>query len=387
MSLIPGARSRVAMEPMQRPVHRNDRKEMYAMDQTMSSIANSEIGGAARPRVASHVKAGRISALDFTKGALVLIMVLYHWLNYFIGPQGFFYVYLRFLPPSFIFITGFLISQVYLQKYQIADARIPRRLVVRGLKILAIFFVLNALISLLIPDAGTGKSFLQSFSVGNLASIYLTGNSAGGRLAAFTILVPIAYLLILSAGLLALCRFYKQAFHAASVIFLLSIFVLGLNGVKNGILELLTVGLLGVSAGYIPVQKINAVLKHPLAILLAYAAYLITITAWDLPYLLQVVGVCLTLTVIYWLGTISGDSGAVSSSVILLGKYSLLGYIAQIAILQLGHRGLRHVTLAPWELCLSLALAAALTMICIEATDRARAKAPLVNAVYSAVFN
>ena len=63
---------------------------------------------------ASSGRRGRISALDFTKGALVLVMVLYHWLNYFVGPQGDFYRYLSFLPPSFICITGFLISHVYL---------------------------------------------------------------------------------------------------------------------------------------------------------------------------------------------------------------------------------------------------------------------------------
>src|SRR4051812_8978697 len=59
-------------------------------------------------------KSKRVPALDFTKGALVLIMVLYHWMNYFIRADGDVYKYLRFLTPSFIFITGFLVSQVYL---------------------------------------------------------------------------------------------------------------------------------------------------------------------------------------------------------------------------------------------------------------------------------
>jgi hypothetical protein len=168
---------------------------------------------------------------------------------------------------------------------------------------------------------------------------------------------------------------------------LLCIFVLGLNGDKNGILELLTVGLLGVSVGHISIQKVNVVLRHPLTLFFVYLCYLVTITVWDVPYPLQVIGVCLTLAVIYWLGTISGDSGAIPRSVILLGKYSLLGYIGQIAILQLGRRGLRHVNLGPWELCMTLFGAAALTMMAIEATDRARAKARIVNAVYTAVFN
>jgi len=45
-------------------------------------------------------KSHRIPAFDFTKGTLVLFMVLYHWLNYFYGPQGDIYKYLRFLTPS-----------------------------------------------------------------------------------------------------------------------------------------------------------------------------------------------------------------------------------------------------------------------------------------------
>ena len=32
-------------------------------------------------------KNARLAALDFTKGMLVLIMVLYHWINYFFAGQ------------------------------------------------------------------------------------------------------------------------------------------------------------------------------------------------------------------------------------------------------------------------------------------------------------
>src|ERR1700690_1230692 len=83
----------------------------------------------------------RNSALDFTKGALVLIMVLYHWLNYFWGPHD--NRYLRFLTPSFIFISGFIISNVYFAKYGVADPQLPKRLIQRGLKILGVFALLN----------------------------------------------------------------------------------------------------------------------------------------------------------------------------------------------------------------------------------------------------
>src|SRR5689334_8721443 len=91
--------------------------------------------------MATSSKSNRISALDFTKGALVLIMVLYHWINYFYGPSD--NRYLRFLTPSFIFITGFLISNVYLTKYGLSNPQLPKRLIQRGLKILGVFAVLN----------------------------------------------------------------------------------------------------------------------------------------------------------------------------------------------------------------------------------------------------
>src|ERR1700726_2047192 len=102
-----------------------------SMHQAPSKSSQMSSGGAVQPAVVVSAvvsnspavpnvkKQARISALDFTKGALVLIMVLYHWLNYFVASDGFFYRYLRFLTPSFIFIAGFLISNVYLSRYQV----------------------------------------------------------------------------------------------------------------------------------------------------------------------------------------------------------------------------------------------------------------------------
>ena len=129
----------------------------------------------------------RNPALDFTKGALVLFMVLYHWLNYFISADGDFYRYIRFVTPSFIFITGFVMSNVYLAKYELSDSRLPKRLLQRGLKILAIFVVLNIVISLLLSRSHDGRTLFSLFSASNLFAIYVTGNTViagGGKLAA-----------------------------------------------------------------------------------------------------------------------------------------------------------------------------------------------------------
>src|SRR5208282_4816162 len=87
-------------------------------------------------------KLDRNPALDFTKGALVLIMVLYHWMNYFQNLDWTYYKYLHFLTPSFIFIAGFMISNVYLSRYAAADRRLAKRLFTRGFKLIAIFLFL-----------------------------------------------------------------------------------------------------------------------------------------------------------------------------------------------------------------------------------------------------
>src|SRR5271166_4503527 len=95
--------------------------------QPESQAVHSSVLDVDARKAGSSSKPKRISALDFTKGALVLIMVLYHWVNYFIGLQWPYYRYLRFLTPSFIFVTGFMISNVYLSKYVVDDPRLFKR--------------------------------------------------------------------------------------------------------------------------------------------------------------------------------------------------------------------------------------------------------------------
>jgi peptidoglycan/LPS O-acetylase OafA/YrhL len=340
--------------------------------------------------IATHSKTDRIPALDYTKGALVLIMVLYHWLNYFVGTQGFYYRYLRFLTPSFIFITGFLISNVYLSKYRVDDPRLPKRLMRRGLKILAVFLLLNVGRSLLLSGFHSAKMSFEYLSPSNMVPIYVLGNNlfaATGKIVAFYILVPISYLLVLSAFLLIACRLYKYTFYAVCVCFLLSAFVLGLYGVHSSNLELLAIGLLGVISGYLPIGKVNGFLRHPYMLAFAYLCYAIAISIWNVIYPLQILGVCLSLMVIYLLGSGNSEPGRIRRHIILLGKYSLFGYIAQIAILQLLYRGLGHGNLRASILGMSFLMALALTLLSVEVVDRARAKVTAVDRFYKVVFS
>jgi hypothetical protein len=338
--------------------------------------------------VVSKVRApGRITELDFTKGALVLIMVLYHWLNYFYAPQD--SRYLRFLTPSFIFITGFLISSVYSSKYGTSDPRLPRRLTYRGLKLLALFLLLNVVITLILGGSDAGKVLLSQLSTRNAVSVFVTGNVAVagvGRSVAFYILVPIAYLLLLSSILFVVCRFYKYAFHAVCAGCLLSILILRLIGIESANLELLTIGLLGVIVGHIPMARINTFVKHPYSLAATYAGYVAAIAVWNVTYVLQIIGVCLSLMILYSLGWRSEETESVRGRVILLGKYSLFGYVAQIAILQLLRRGFRHTESGLVVLALSFVLALTLTMVSVEVLNRARAGSTFVDRFYRLVF-
>ncbi len=336
--------------------------------------------------VVSTAKVPRIAALDFTKGALVLFMVLYHWINYFIGSEWPYYRYLRFLTPSFIFITGFMISNVYLSKYEVTDPRLLKRLVVRGFKLVIIFTVLNLARDCVRPLLSGGDVDFSTLHLKNIQVIFLTGDFTS-KIVAFYILVPIAYLLVLSGLLMLPRRKYKYTFQAFSAFLFLLLATIDLSGRKNQNLEILAIGMLGILVGFKRIEIINRVIRHPYLLAFAYLLYTIAITIWNVPYPFEIVGTCLTVTIIYLVGTIDWRLRTIQGKVIHLGKYSLFGYIAQIAILQILEAGLRHVSLNYATLFISLVVAVGLTVMSVEMVDRARKGASLVDGLYKVLFN
>ena len=296
--------------------------------------------------------------------------------------------YLRFLTPSFIFITGFLISNVYFAKYDVSDPQLRRRLMDRGLKILGTFIALNVIIAVLFAGFRAAGPLLAHLIATSAMPVFVTGNVAVagvGRGVAFYILVPIAYLLILSSALCSLGKFFRYGFYVACACGLLGILALRLNGAESSNLELLTIGLLGVIVGYFPISQINALVRHPLLLAAAYAGYIVAITFWNVIYPLQVVGVCLSLMILYLLGGQGDEKGRLQSRIILLGKYSLFGYISQIAILQVLRRAFRYTDLGPAVLTVSFVLAIVLTVLSVEAVNSAR-RHSTADKVYRWVF-
>jgi acyltransferase-like protein len=340
------------------------------------------------PSSGETARTTRDAALDYTKGVLVFTMVLYHWMNYFIATQ-YLYRYLRFLTPSFIFITGFLISHTYLPRYRTDDWRVPKKLVRRGLKILGVFLMLNVAIGGLAIAAHGGRVPAGALSIDRLAAVYVTGNvlqPGGAKLASFAILVPIAYVLLLSAVLLPVLKTYRRVFLLAPLAGLALVLALYLRGAESPNLELVTIGLLGVASGCVSTGGIQRLVRRPAVLLAAYAVYLAVITAWNVQYPVQVIGVYLTLALIYASGS-KLAAHRLAAPIVVAGQYSLFAYIGQLMILQ----GLRiapwHLMLGAAQLPLSFLAAVCLTTLLIEAVDRARATAPVVDRVYSAVFS
>lgn len=338
---------------------------------------------------ASSPKSRRNAALDFTKGALVLLMVLYHWINYFIGQQvTYYYKYLRFLTPSFIFIAGFMISNVYLSKYVAADPRLSKRLFTRGVKLFAIFLALNLGRVLVVPFLGTDSVAQNLLDPKNLFTVFVSGNLpvSGSKLVSFSILVPISYLLMLSGALMIPYRRYRYTFHVVCAVLLLGILVLGVTDVRSYDLEFVTMGMLGVLAGFAPIESMNSLVRHPYILAVAYAGYGIAITLWDVYFPFLVVGTALSLMVIYLIGTRGSESGKITDEIILLGKYSLFGYISQIAILQILGAGFHRLNLGIAGLVLSFLAAFALTIVSVEIVDSARTRIASVDRMYRWVF-
>jgi peptidoglycan/LPS O-acetylase OafA/YrhL len=330
-------------------------------------------------------RGGRVFALDFAKGALVLWMILYHWLNYFVSVDGHFYNYLRFITPSFIFISGFLITNVALKKYGHDGEQLRLRLVERGLKLLILFTVLNVASGILIGglaanEVGIGPS-VQSF-LHNAKEVYGTGN---GKVAAFQILVPISYLLILSGLLTYTGKHFKAATLLVAALATMLIIALSIAAHPSGQLYCLASGILGLCIGFVPLQRIEQVYRFPHRLLGAYCIYLAFITVWNVSFLVQMIGALLTLLLFYWIGK-RCSAAKWSRVVVVLGKYSLFAYIVQIASLHLVRAAVRFVGLGIGSMIVSFVSVFLLTVMIVMLVDFLRSRERIADKLYRYVF-
>jgi peptidoglycan/LPS O-acetylase OafA/YrhL len=264
--------------------------------------------------------------IDFVKGVLVIVMVIYHVMNYFANAPYEYYGYLRFINGAFVFAAGYVVPVVYGERYRLDPRRVSKRLALRGFKLLALFTILNVLISAIGLTSYKNVEFSLGQYVRNLPVIYGPGD---GRLMAFQILVPISYTLIISPILL-MQQERKALVMAATLTLPLLYATLQLSAPN---LFFVMIGLIGLSIGMIfDTSKLYRV-RNWLVIAAAIVGLAFVIDYVSGNALTYSLGIAVGLLLIYDIADLLDLKKAVWKPVVMTGQYSLLCYIAQIVFL------------------------------------------------------
>jgi peptidoglycan/LPS O-acetylase OafA/YrhL len=317
-----------------------------------------------------------------TKGVLVVAMVIYHSFNYSTDyTLGF--KYLPFLPPSFILITGFLISRLYFKPEAARDPGVHGRLLLRGVRLLLLFTFLNVLTQLV----GRQKFATGPQGIGYLADhwfeIYGIG---GGQFAAFSILLPIAYLLLLAPLLILLNRWNRLLVPLAAVSLAIFCAITSPQGEPSANLALLSAGLIGVILGGVPVSALLAMGRYWYVAVAAYVGYVaLSYLVWQSPFD-QLLNALLALAAIFSLCAAIGANAFFGRELLILGRYSLLAYILQIAVLQVLTRLFGRLEPFSQLFFLQMLGVLLLMIVVVEGLQWTRRRAPWADASYRFVF-
>lgn len=325
----------------------------------------------------------RIEALDMTKGVLVMAMVIYHSFNYSTDyTLAFKYLPFLFVPPSFILITGFLISRLYFTPEASRDLSVYCRLLFRGFRLLFLFTALNVLTQLVGRQKAINTPQGLSYLLDYWYEIYAIG---GGQYAAFSILLPIAYLMLLAPVLILLYRAHSL-FALLTAVALAIFFMLQGEGEPFYNLALLSAGLIGVILGRVPDKALYLLRRYWYLPVILYAGYVAFIhLVWQSRFD-QLLDALLALAAIFSLCGAIGAGRLVGRELMIVGRYSLLAYIVQIAVLQVLTRMIGR--LEPFTLPFYLLMAGVglLMILMAEGLQWARSRAVWVDAPYRFIF-
>jgi fucose 4-O-acetylase-like acetyltransferase len=321
-------------------------------------------------------KRARDEALDWVKGALVVLMVVYHSLNY--SPYTHVaFDYIAFLPPSFIFVAGFLLTNSYLARYDLKDWRLHQRLVMRGAKLILLFTALNVGLYFI----ALGPAAVEQFA-GNVRSIYL---ATGGRVASFSILTSIGYLLLLAPLLLMIASMNRWVLPALALVLFIFCSVVEWRGSVSYHLALISAGIVGTAFGLLPLERVTGFARKWFIVVPLYCLYRTGSYFIGEPYAMQLTGVVTGLLVLYSLALTLSLKRQIYRQIVLLGRYSLLGYIIQLGIIQVIVR-----VFGPFDTPLAVLILAVVTLAATWAVTLLihwlRPKARFVDLTYKAAF-
>lgn len=335
----------------------------------------------------------RNNDLDIVRGALVLIMLMYHCASVTWGtsllPQAIEITErVSFIHYAFVMVSGYLCGWYYAPRINAGEKGIRRRLAARGLKLLGLLFLLNA--TLYATGIGMDLSTLRGYiaSVDDVINNFILGMK--GSLVAFEILYYIAVLLLMASVVIGRVGLIPLS---AAVGFLLifgpmnqlSVFSLyGFLGIIFGILS---------HRGYFDREWNILRVTHGVPVMIALLLY-----QWFLSEVrgavkgmgLQIIvytceSICWFLSFVFILRfpLLQRSQKAVS----LLGRYTLIGYIAQMVIIRGGYAVLVRIDARGLEYyLLNLVFSTLLLYLFILSLNVMRTKYNFINSSYRLVF-
>lgn len=279
------------------------------------------------------------STFDLIKGALVLWMIVRHTVIIASTAEASYFVrYINFLSGSFIFVMGYMVGRFAQRKFEADPVASSWRLASRGAKILLIYLALNVLIQ----ASGFGNAGKQQPGIEALVlqlGDFFTGDP---QLVSFLILLPIGYVLLLAPLLLKIAAGGRR--WAAMTVLLACLVAGTLPWVPQDslVVKFMLTGLVAVPLGQLaaPVQLRSGAAARWLLTLAVLAAGIWIAGPMGVDITAYAVGVGLVLLALYWAARAMDPASQAAGWLALLGRYSLVGYITQIVLIQLLLRAL-----------------------------------------------
>ena len=321
----------------------------------------------------------RISEYDIIKGLCVIIMIMHHCYDYF-DLYSVNKIYLRFVTGAFIFFAGFMITNVYFRDNIINYEKISKRLVQRGFRLILLFIIFNSLIFILIKNGlGSLKYANIHYLINSFTTIFLIGNY---KIVAFEILLPIAYVFILSGLIIG---FLKENFWIiiplSISLFILCSFIY-FSQASGYNVRYLIIGLLGVSLGFISLDKLLFLKKYTVYFFGFYVFYLFAITYLKISYPLYFLTVIVNILLFYIISINIDSKNIFVKKIMLLGEYSLISYIFQIFFLQIYSKTFNQDLYMAFNIIITLFF----TLIFIQILDYLKREFIFFNKIYKIFF-
>lgn len=328
--------------------------------------------------------AHRDSTFDAVKGGLVLLMVVYHVMSISSTAGTEAYRYIRFISGSFILVSGFILSRFVAPQLASQPGAVSLKLAIRGVKLLLLFSVLNVAIH----ASGFGNLAKRQVGVaGFLATagtVYISGD---GRASSFVILLPIAYLLVIAPALLIVAKWAGQAYVMLATA-LFAVLVIASPG-ASVIVQFMLIGVCGMCAGSL--SRTNLRLRGG-SMSGVVAGLGLCLSLWFTGryadnLVLHCIGVCLVLKCLHDVVQLMPVNGEAARQASLLGRYSLVCYIAQIGMIQVMFRltGSQRLDLGFELVGVGLLTGTGMILLC-RGLEHLRHRSRAIDLSYRAIF-